>query len=279
MRAWALCLGVLGATAMITWIGELYFVRTALVLAFVHLHMTLWMMRDVLQIVRESGSEYVLQSWNHPLIYAGIHLALLGLPLTTMTHYTVAHLAGSHAVQDEAMFPRLAPGDEVLFERRNQQRDPIHRGELAVVKLPNGETSILRVVGLPGDTVYLSHDGDLVVNEEPLYRQSLGTVTWTDASLDEQAHSILRGYLEFALNGPYEVFYNAKAPFQRTQTTALDTDDFFVLADNRTTQETLDSRRVGPVTREDLVGRPLYVWYSEEAQTQTRWNRLGLHAD
>jgi signal peptidase I len=276
MQAWGIALGILGFTAMLTWIGELYFVRTALVLAVVHLHMTGWMIRDVLQIVRKSGANHVVQSWNHPLIYAGIYLALLCLPLTTLTHYTVAHLAGSHAVEDEAMFPRLAPGDEVLFERRNLRRDPVRRGELVVVNLPSGEASILRVVGIPGDTVYLSHDGDLVVNEEPLYRQSLGTVTWTDAAPVMQTTSALSGYLEFAFNGPYEVFYNADTPFQRTQLTTLAEDDFFVLADNRTAMETTDSRRVGPVARHDLVGRPLYVWYSEQEDEQTRWNRLGL---
>jgi signal peptidase I len=48
----------------------------------------------------------------------------------------------------------------------------------------------------------------------------------------------------------------------------------FVMADNRNAGE--DSRHWGPVAQTQIVGRPVWVYWSSDADGHTRWGRIGL---
>jgi signal peptidase I len=47
----------------------------------------------------------------------------------------------------------------------------------------------------------------------------------------------------------------------------------FVMADNRNAGE--DSRHWGPVPRAQIIGRPVWIYWSSDADGHTRWSRVG----
>jgi signal peptidase I len=48
----------------------------------------------------------------------------------------------------------------------------------------------------------------------------------------------------------------------------------FVMADNRNAGE--DSRQWGPVPHARIMGRPVWVYWSTDADGHLRWSRVGL---
>ena len=47
----------------------------------------------------------------------------------------------------------------------------------------------------------------------------------------------------------------------------------FVMADNRNAGE--DSRHWGPVSRSQIIGRAVWIYWSSDADGHTRWSRIG----
>jgi signal peptidase I len=46
------------------------------------------------------------------------------------------------------------------------------------------------------------------------------------------------------------------------------------MADNRNAGE--DSRHWGPLARDRIVGRPVWIYWSSDAKGHTRWDRVGI---
>ncbi len=123
-------------------------------------------------------------------------------------------------VDSASMMPTYAAGDVVLVSRTPPLLEDIHHGDLVVfTSAQDGELTLKRVVGLPGDVLVIL-DGRLHVN---------------DRVVDEPYvdHDMLDGY------------------YSRTFTVAQDS--VFVLGDNR--GNSVDSRDYGTVLLDALVGR------------------------
>jgi signal peptidase I len=213
---------------------------------------------------------------------------------------------GDHFLVNKFIF---APGPHLPFL---PQRD-IRRGDVIVFKYPSKlNTSeevvqyktlfIKRVVGLPGETVQVK-GADVYIDGKPLpeYR-----VTTLDRNLGNDKAELKKLTAPQARAGePYTVYYtpdtidrSAKGmptaspgfvygvsrPYQ------IPADSYFVMGDNR--DNSADSRVWGPVPRELVVGRAMFViWsYNESAPHSdapvpfnfiadflhnTRWSRFG----
>jgi len=153
------------------------------------------------------------------------------------------------------------------------------RGDVAVFKLPtdNSTDYIKRIVGLPGDSIQVQ-DGILQINGEAVKRERVaakagdaggsGGIIYVETLPSGISHRIREsGDAEFGDNTPvFEVPAGA----------------YFVMGDNRDNSQ--DSRFIGPVPAENLVGRAEFLFFSTDGSAAlwevwkwplaVRWSRL-----
>jgi len=128
-------------------------------------------------------------------------------------------------VKGQSMEPNFENGDYLIIDQISYRfRDP-QRGEIVVFKYPQAPSQryIKRIVGLPGETIEVKDGQVIIFNEKG--RQIL----------DEG------NYLPPGTFTPGEI------------KVILAKDEYFVLGDNRISSA--DSRRFGPLPRENIIGR------------------------
>ncbi|TFG35654.1 MAG: signal peptidase I [Parcubacteria group bacterium] len=134
-------------------------------------------------------------------------------------------------VKGQSMEPNFENGDYLFVDELSYRLKDPQRGEVIVFKYPNdvSQRYIKRIIGLPGETVEIkdgkidifNKDGEKLLKEEDYIPQSILTLGDTKTTLKEN--------------------------------------EYFVLGDNRSASS--DSRRWGPVPREDIIGRVFFrVW-------------------
>lgn len=150
-------------------------------------------------------------------------------------------LVGDHFFLDKLAFPANYPA--VL--RPFLPRRSVSRGDIVAFKSPTDGNIpfVKRVIGLPGDTIEVRNK-DLYINgtkmEEP-YKIHVDSTTYSPDAWTPEELKIRDNY------GPVTV----------------PADSFFVMGDNRDNSN--DSRYWGFVTREELIGKPLFVYWSYES--------------
>jgi len=144
------------------------------------------------------------------------------------------------------------------------------RGDIITFTEPNPERKALvkRVVGVPGDTIFISGT-KLFVNGKELKREFLKKVTYTSSK-----GRVVTGVQYAETNeeeDTYKVMYNETIPQDLrkemesyctycNKSFTVPTRSYFVMGDNR--DDSLDSRYWGFVPRENIQGKPLFVWFS-----------------
>ncbi|MDD3821652.1 MAG: signal peptidase I [Bacilli bacterium] len=128
-------------------------------------------------------------------------------------------------VVGNSMQPNLNNGDIILLNKISYRFYDINRFDIVVIKYAASTPLVKRVIGLPGEKVaYL--DNKLYINniyvKEPVYLK--GT---TD---------------DYALDNDY-----------------IPDNYYFVVGDNR--NNTIDSRTIGLIKREDIIGKTNYIIY------------------
>ncbi len=161
------------------------------------------------------------------------------------------------------------------------------RGDIIVFRYPMdiNQNYVKRVIGVPGDHIHLQNkvvflNGKALVEPyiqhvfpNPLeYRDNFPKSPWTDPNVYDRAKKMLD---EHVVNGDLVV----------------PPDSYFAMGDNR--DNSLDSRYWGFVPRENIIGKPLLIFWSYDAPTEdwidyntnhfvdlaknfffkTRWNR------
>jgi signal peptidase I len=147
-----------------------------------------------------------------------------------------------------SMAPTLLVGDYVLMDKAAHWAG---RGELVVFMDPANPEQLLvkRIVAVGGDEIVV--DGHAVyLNCEP---RSEGCRPLAEQYADWSGEAR-------ALGNPGPVRIPSEA--------------VFVMADNRNAGE--DSRHWGPLARDRIVGRPVWIYWSSDADNRTRWDRVGL---
>lgn len=184
-------------------------------------------------------------------------------------------------VPSGSMNPTLLEGDFILTNRtayglnipfthiKLTQGSEVKRGDIVVFKSPeNGETLVKRVVGLPGDTVEMKNDR-ISVNDEPfsyLTPTTPGGVATAELLKTTRSHqpqvvnevAQAKGVL---LAQTHPILLTPQLPAQRDfSPIKVPEGKYLMLGDNR--DNSRDSRYIGFVPKEDLIGRVRYIFIS-----------------
>ena len=130
-------------------------------------------------------------------------------------------------VRGESMDPNFENGDYLIIDEISYRFSEPARGEVVVFKYPLDESQrfIKRIIGLPGETVEIKNGQVIISNNQ------------SSQNLNET------GYLgELVTGGDIKL--------------TLGTGEYFVMGDNR--DYSFDSRRFGPVPRENIIGKVVF---------------------
>jgi signal peptidase I len=236
-------------------------------------------------------------------------MALFGMTfITQAVKVPTGSMLNTILVEDHLMVNKflLSPHPSVLDNILPYRS--VRRGDIIVFKYPENpeENYVKRVIGLPGDEVRVVGT-KVFINGTELPENKLFALSSMDLKADLQP------------DGPPRLTDGANYTVYYTQTTEADDaieekesvfddlyhggersryatehpyvvppDNYFCLGDNR--DNSLDSRFWGPVPRENVVGRAMFVYWSideskrEDAEPggfvsdlleYTRWNRTG----
>ncbi|MBN2030519.1 signal peptidase I [bacterium] len=146
-----------------------------------------------------------------------------------------------------SMEPTLLNGDFLLSNQLYYRTTNPARGEVVIMKYPEDEriNYIKRIVGMPGDTLEI-RDKVLIINGRPVAEPYIKII---DPNV--QQRSLDRDYY-----GPVIV----------------PSDEYFVLGDYR--DNSLDSRDWGTVKRHQIIGKPIFIYWSWNGNIPA-WNVFG----
>jgi signal peptidase I len=147
------------------------------------------------------------------------------------------------------------------------------RGDIVVFYSPHdGKRLVKRVIGLPGDTLELRHNG-LIINGQPVEYKSLDQERLRDVAPTDRARDIFAA--EQLPGQPHAVAaipaVNAMREFGPVTVPAC---QYFMMGDNR--DDSFDSRYYGCVDRSRILGRASAVVISLDHRDYflPRWHRF-----
>lgn len=199
------------------------------------------------------------------------HLSILsGIQWITyilvMAIFVMTYVIQAFQIPSESMENTLLIGDYLLVDKVQYgprgvwgeilPYEPVSRGDVIVFKWPvhPGQHFVKRVMGIPGDRIRLVNgrvlvNGSLAKEDYALYKRSPH-----DSFRDEFPSRPVPSPLITAK-------WWAEIPLLlRNGDLLVPQDSYFVLGDNR--NESLDSRYWGLVPRENIVGKPLFIYFS-----------------
>jgi len=172
--------------------------------------------------------------WAYLLIYLGFSLVMELIPAVVPDRVLGQWLSTqtsyrSFYLPSGSMMPTLQPGDFVISD--TSPRTDWKRGDIVILQQPSVELPVTkRIAGLPGETIEF-HDGAAFINGER-YRPDF----WAeDADGEFEATTIPAGH-------------------------------YFVLGDN--VNNSRDSRFIGTIPEEQLIGLVLYRFWGSEVGTE-----------
>ncbi len=181
--------------------------------------------------------------------------------------FVITFVVQAFQIPSESMENTLLIGDYVLVDKMHYGGDgahlgavlpyrDIHRGDVIVFRYPvhPSEHFVKRVVGVQGDRIRLV-EKQVYVNGVPLrepYVQHL------ENNSDAWRDNFPR--LDFGASGVNANWYQEMAGLVRNGQLVVPEGHYFVMGDNR--DQSSDSRYWGFVPRENVVGRPLLVYWS-----------------
>lgn len=181
-------------------------------------------------------------------------------------------------VGDHVMVDRVTLAPSTSWARFVHYR-PVQHGDIIVFYKPNPESPDLvlvkRAIGLPGDRIHLQR-GTVYVNgvaqNEPYQ------IPPRDDGNEQHAYSPYRDDFPFnppsAYDGLTEVWRQELPSHIENGDLVVPPGKIFAMGDNRT--ESLDSRFWGFVPQENIMGRPLFVYWSfktpEDQENKTSWS-------
>ena len=159
-------------------------------------------------------------------------------------------LIGDYLLVDKLRYGGGSLGDSLL------PYEPVRRGDIIVFKYPINPTEhfVKRVIGVPGDRVRLI-EGKVYVNGKPLVEPYV--------RVSARAHDEYRDefpQLDISAPGQEGAWWLEMKKLVEDGQLIIPEDSYFVLGDNR--DDSLDSRYWGFVPRQNIVGRPLIIYWS-----------------
>jgi signal peptidase I len=197
----------------------------------------------------------------------GLMTSLQSLSVTiVIAIFVITFLLQAFQIPSESMENTLLIGDYLLVDKAHFGHggiwghtlpySDIHRGDIIVFRYPvhPAQHFVKRVIGVPGDRVRLVNKR-VFVNDQPLdesyvvYNGHFPDVYRDDFPSPDHAGGAVEA--KWWLNLRKHI---------RDGELVVPPGSYFVLGDNR--DESLDSRYWGFVPRENIIGRPLFIYWS-----------------
>lgn len=198
---------------------------------------------------------------------------LLGSIQSLATTVVIALFVITFAVQafqipSESMENTLLIGDYLLVDKvhfgqsgmwgKVEPYTPIRRGDIIVFKYPVNPSQhfVKRVIGLPGDRIRMENKR-VFVNGRPIDERY---VVHRDGGLDGYRDNFPTAEFPTVVTPDSLHWWKQMKGLTHKGELTVPADGFFVLGDNR--DQSLDSRYWGFVPRENVIGRPLVIYWS-----------------
>lgn len=184
--------------------------------------------------------------------------------------FVITFLVQAFQIPSESMQNTLLIGDYLLVDKVHYGQggiwgevlpyQPIRRGEIIVFRYPvhPQQHFVKRVIGVPGDHVRLINKQVFVNGSSSAEGYVMHTRPDRDPYRDEFPD------LEAAAYGVEERWWEQMRRLVRDGELVVPPGCYFVLGDNR--DESLDSRYWGFVPRQNIIGRPLLIYWSVRSQ-------------
>jgi signal peptidase I len=200
--------------------------------------------------------------------------------------FIITFIVQAFEIPSGSMENTLLVGDHVFVDRLTPTRKAgymplmpyreIKRGDIVVFLHPRepGMYVVKRIMGLPGDKVHLSR-GRLYVNGQSVNEPYLNPQYFYDAYRDEFPSVPPIGQRDIEMKYPEWPLLMSAAINGRD--IVVPNDSYFGMGDNRA--RSLDSRYWGFIPRDNVVGRPLFIyWAFKTPEDQYQHTSLGDRA-
>lgn len=161
------------------------------------------------------------------LLNTGLYL----LGVLVLTWLLITYVIQRTEVDGSSMEPTLSSGDNLFVDKISYRfRDP-ERFDIIVFPFRYKENTyyIKRIIGLPGETVQIDEEGNILIDGEVLNE----------------------GYGKEVIQNPGRAY----------EEITLGDDEYFVMGDNRNNSTDSRDPSVGNITRDEIVGRAwLRIW-------------------
>ncbi len=181
------------------------------------------------------GDDYAFEDeqgehWGARLLREVLEVAVL----TLLLFVAVRMFVQNYRVDGPSMEPTLYTNEYILVDRAEYYLHPPQRGDIVVFNAPVSppETFVKRVIGIPGDTVFVSPQGLATVDGD---------------SLNEK-------YVAYPGGGGMNPQWGGTGG-----TITLGPNQYWVMGDDRIDSE--DSRVFGPISRQSIIGKASLVYW------------------
>jgi len=238
-----------------------------------------------IQIVVHAGSaiyiyKQIFSRILSPINKAILYLWSLSLTLCVSIYFLISSiLLSQYAIASVSMSPSLIHGDIVLVQ--NSLEKPSNQwfslfsaydlsyGDIVIFKHPKKEeVYVKRIVASQGDEIEFSGNS-LKINGNELERRLI------DSSNKNGSFKWLKNDAYYEYNNDSRYIINISEDASPVKGKITIPEGFvFVMGDNR--NQSLDSRFWGLLPKENILGKPLFIWWSIQPGVKPwiRWNRI-----
>jgi signal peptidase I len=224
----------------------------------------------------------------HWMSALAVGLLTFALPIALLFGVATANLYTLVTVQSDGMYPTLRAGDRVLVAKSLAAPGPLERGELATIRTESAGVRILRNVALPGQQVSMA-GRQVSVNGQDIPIRSIDSDEAAEQLDGFPDRSTFEYWVERAGSHKFIVSYAATGSADLlVPPVKLRESQWFGLCDNRSQRHTersdtriVDSRQLGPLAVDQVIGRPTFVAWSVHPNDGSidwgrTWARMGL---
>lgn len=226
---------------------------------------------DAFVIAKQAAPDYELKRYNKARLYWFLVAAQLAF-LIALTWVGRKCVYEGFYIPTRSMCPNILAGDRILVNKRTLRDGYPQRGDVVVFRTSAPQPPrnwVQRVIGVAGDQILIKGH-DIEVNNQKLERERAPT------GRIAQQHSQVEGeiYYESHAGRRYRVLLaddTRESDIDEINITVPDA-SIFVLGDNRDLSR--DSRHIGSIQVDDVIGYVDYIYYPAET-----WSRIGWFRD
>ncbi len=153
------------------------------------------------------------------------------LVVLALTFLVVTYVGQRTKVSGSSMEPMLSDGDNLIVDKISYRFSEPERFDIIVFPFRYAENTyyIKRIIGMPGETVYIDEEGNIYINDE-LLEEAYGREVIVD-------------------------------PGRAYEPVTLGEDEYFVLGDNRNNSSDSRDPVVGNIHRDEFIGKAwMRIW-------------------